>query len=285
MFDELENPNLTHQQRLEIGMSIADDDPREGVGLREDSQPDYSWCFVEGGQVEIENDHFQVADFYIAKYPVTHSQFQGFVDADDGYHNAVWWQEIPEIYKKQELVTQKQPYANHPRDGLSWYQALAFSRWANVHCKLDDAPENWIIRLPFEWEWQWAAAGEQNRAYPFGEWQEGYCNSAESGLNRSIAVGMYPQNQALCGAMDLAGNVWEWCLNDYEIIRHVDYNNEAKKVRRGGSFNFPKSFLHNQNRDIVHPHTRSSFNGMRLVLAEQDKGKGYSRNERTKFKQ
>jgi formylglycine-generating enzyme required for sulfatase activity len=263
MLDELSNLNTSHQRRLVIGEILAQEgDKRSGVGLGADGLPDIEWCSVEAGTIEIEGELFQIDAFSIAKYPVTYGQFQAFVDAEDGYESNEWWLDMPEVYQQQTLSEQRQPYMNHPRDGLSWYQAVAFSRWMNAHTPHDNG---WMIRLPLEWEWQWAAQGcEEKRLFPFGDWQNNYANTAEAELNRSIAVGMYPHGQALCGALDMAGNVWEWCLNDYENIRTVDYGNEAKKVRRGGSFNFPQTYATTTFRDIVHPYTRSSFNGMRL---------------------
>ncbi len=266
LLEELSQANTSHQRRLEIGEMLAKEgDTRPGAGLDDSGLPDMEWCPVEAGTVVIEETPFQVDAFFIAKYPVTHSQYQAFLDAKDGYRNEAWWQGMPVAYHFQELSPQRQPFSNHPRDSLSWYQALAFSRWMNAPY----AEDGWTIRLPLEWEWQQAAQGyNENREFAFGNWQENHANTSESGLNRSIAVGMYPHGQAVCGAMDMTGNVWEWCLNDYEQLHSIDPGNEAKKVRRGGSFNFPQSFAKNNFRDIVHPYTRSSFNGMRLVRAK-----------------
>lgn len=267
LLDELSSPDTTHQRRLEIGEILAiEGDSRAGVGLDDKGLPDIEWCKVEAGTIEIEETVCQIEEFYIAKYPVTYSQYQVFVDAEDGYQNKQWWQNIPSDYQQQQLSPQRQLFNNHPRDVLSWYQAVAFSRWMNAQNSHDD---NLIIRLPLEWEWQWVAqAYNENRPFTFGDWKDNHSNTAEAELNRSIAVGMYPESKAVCGAMDMTGNVWEWCLNDYESIQTVDAGNEAKKVRRGGSFNFPQSFAQNSFRDIVHPYTRSSFNGMRLVMGQ-----------------
>lgn len=264
--EELSNAETTHKRRLEIGEILAKEgDMRPGVGLDDRGLPDIAWCKVEAGTIKVEDEIFQVNEFYIAKFPVTYLQYQAFVDAEDGYQNEEWWQGMPPDYQKQELSPQRQVFANHPRDSLSWYQALAFSRWMNTH----NTEDSWIIRLPLEWEWQWVAqAYDENRPFAFGNWGANHANTGEAELNRTIAVGMYPHGQAICGAMDMIGNIWEWCLNDYEQIRNIDPGNEAKKVRRGGSFNFPQSFAQNSFRDIVHPYTRSSFNGMRLVRAK-----------------
>lgn len=76
--------------------------------------------------------------------------------------------------------------------------------------------KNAKIRLLTEWEWQWAAqGGAERRKYPWGDVFAGYANTSETGLERATAVGMYPHGAAACGALDMAGNLWEWCLNDF----------------------------------------------------------------------
>ena len=203
LLDELSNPSTSHQRRLEIGETLAiNGDSRPGVGLQEDGLPDIEWCPVEAGTVTIVHETFQLSPFYIAQYPVTFIQYQSFVSAAGGYNNPEWWRDMPPEYHYQELATQQQSFANHPRDSLSWYQAVAFSRWVNAHCNPHDL--GWIIRLPVEWEWLLAA---QNGPFAFGEWQDGYANTAESELNQIIAVGMYPHAKASCGALDMVGNI------------------------------------------------------------------------------
>ena len=262
---QLNNPVTSHQRRLEIGEQLANTgDTRPGIGLNDNGLPDIVWCPVSGGQIQIAGERIEFSEFQIAKYPITYSQYESFVRAEDGYENDTRWLDFPPEYHKQPLLNQNQKFSNHPRERLSWYQAVAFTRWLNSR-----SDNSWEIRLPYEWEWQRAAqAGDKNLAYPFGEWQENCANTAEAGLNRPIAVGMYPHVESACGAIDMAGNIWEWCLNDFEDIHAIDYSSGSKKVRRGGSYNFPKDFARNDNRDIVKPETRSTFNGMRLIRVQ-----------------
>jgi len=56
-------------------------------------------------------------------------------------------------------------------------------------------------------------------------------------MKRTTAVGMYPHGEAKCGALDMAGNLWERCANNYDEPEIIDATNISSKVLRGGSFN------------------------------------------------
>lgn len=129
---------------------------------------------------------------------------------------------------------------------------------------------DWQIRPPTEWEWQWAAQnGAEARQYPWtGGWQPGHANTSESGLGRTTAAGMYPHGAAACGALDMAGSLWEWCLNDRDKPAIVDgYSNGKAKVLRGGSFAFVQSYAAASYRDYDSPGYRDDGYGLRLVLS------------------
>ena len=287
LLTELENPATPEQRRLRIGDDLALlGDPRRGVGV-EDGLPNILWLPVVGsnGDHTFEFGEFSIPNFFIAKYQVTNAQYQTFVTAEDGYQNDLWWHDFPKEYQLQELKEQRTKFTNTPRDTLSWYQAVAFSRWLDsqyrkIHLltrllstialpsqELNNE-SNWQIRLPSEWEWQWVAQnGIEEREYPWGAWQQGYANTNESGLGRSVAVGMYPHVTAACGAMDMSGNVWEWCLNEYHNVRVVnDFGSNLPKVLRGGSFSYNQTYARSAARYNHAPyHIRNPY-GFRLVL-------------------
>jgi formylglycine-generating enzyme required for sulfatase activity len=275
---EIEALHTDHKRRRWVGERLATiGDLRSGIGLDERGLPQIDWLPVSpGGEIEIEKQRFTVKPFYVAKFLTTYPQFQVFLDAPDGFADERWWQGFPEEYIKQAMSTAVAQYDNYPRDSVSWYQSVAFTRWLDAkyreHGLFAQFPAgDWQIRLPAEQEWQWLAQnGAEARQYPWGEWdQQPRANTTEAGIgDRSTAVGMYPHGRAECGALDVAGNLWEWCLNDYKNPEIIDgYGNAESKVLRGGSFNYNQNNAAASYRNYNNPNNRYNNHGFRVVCA------------------
>jgi len=171
---------------------------------------------------------FTVASFRLAKYPITVAQWQAFLDDPEGYDAL--------IRRRMGWEPDAQPgRENHPAVMVPWIEAMAFCQWLNR--RLDPAA-GVAVRLPTEWEWQQAAtSGQPGWQHPWGpEWSDGLANTLESDLGRLTAVGLYPAVVASQGAMDLVGNVWEWCLNHYDRPEDTSPGGEESRVVRGGSW-------------------------------------------------
>lgn len=256
MLAALDNPATTHEQRAIIGVRLSLlGDPRPGVGLRADGLPDLVWCEVPGGEVTLEKNlgTFTVNPFRIAKYPVTYSQYRAFLEAEDGYHNPDWWQGLW-VDRLGKPGRQFQQFGNHPTGNVAWLEAVPFCRWLSARLGYE-------VRLPTEWEWQQAAiGGHPANVYPWGpEWDGNCANTDESELGRSTAVGLYPQAASLVGALDMSGNVWEWCLNEYDEPWNVALAGDARRVVHGGSWNNDRTVARAAYRYDVAPVDRVGF--------------------------
>ena len=243
MLPALDEAETSHEQRAIIGVRLSLlGDPRPGVGLREDGLPDILWCEVPAGEVTLEENAgtFEVDLFYIAKYLVTWIQYRAFLEAEDGFTNPKWWRGLP-FERPDKPGRQFNRRTNHPAENIAWDESVAYCRWLSDRFDAEIKQrfgKGYEIRLPTEWEWQQAATGgDRTKEYPWGaQWYSGRANTIESELSRSAAVGMYPQGASSAGAMDMSGNVWEWCLNAYDDVRQTTLSGDARRVLRGGSW-------------------------------------------------
>jgi formylglycine-generating enzyme required for sulfatase activity len=149
---------------------------------------------------------------------------------------------------------------NCPADNVSWFDAIAYCRWASARLGYE-------VRLPTETEWQQATTGGQRgNEYPWGfDWREGCANTSESRLGRTTAVGMYPAGASAQGVLDLAGNVWEWCLSEHADPRQTALRADARRVVRGGSWDSGRGSARCACRLGGDPGYRGSDLGLRLV--------------------
>ena len=274
------------EARAEAGRKLAElGDPRPGVGLRPDGLPDIAWCEVPAGAFIMGSDGHRPDEkprrtvtlpaFAIGKYPVTHAQYQAFVTAPDGYRDRIWWQEPARLAGREDKPGDGAwPVSNHPVESVSWYEAVAFSRWLTARLRrAGDLDAGTEIRLPTEEEWEKAARGTDGRVYPWGNsYEEGKANIDEksmgagpSFLNRTIAVGSYPAGASPCGALDMAGNVWEWTLTEYKNKQSKDPTNDRARVMHGGSWFIIPGYVRASCRSALLPHGRFYDIGFRVV--------------------
>ena len=261
LLEEIDDPATTHQRRAIIGELLADiGDHRPGLGLNQDGLPACVWLPVPGGEITLVDDvgTFTVQPFEISKYPVTWAQYRSFLQAEDGYRNAQWWEGLNE--RKDEPGEDYGKQENRPAENVSWYDAMAFCRWLSARLGED-------IRLPTEWEWQQATTGgEPANAYPWGEeWHDAYANIYESGLSRTTAVGLYPLGASPVEALDMSGNVWEWCLNEHEHPELVELSSDVPRVVRGGSWGHGRDFARASSRGRGYAQFRRGHVGCRVV--------------------
>jgi formylglycine-generating enzyme required for sulfatase activity len=187
------------------------------------------WCNCNKRTFEDEQYLHEVYldGYYIDRYEVTNQQFQAFVDAS-GY--------VTDAEHKNEAHTWRTEYTsgkdNHAVVWMSWNDARAYCRWAGK-------------RLPTEAEWEKAARGTDARLWPWGNrWDAERLNSGANGIGTTTPVGSYREGTSPYGAMDMAGNVWEW-VNDWYSANYYQTGNDRNptgpeggedRVLRGGGY-------------------------------------------------
>ncbi len=290
---------LVAVERSDVANTLARfGDFRLGVGLGADGLPDIAWCEVPAGPFTMGDDkgyEFDIPYAYkISRYPVTNGQFQAFVDAD-GYRIEEYWREAKRegVWKNGMIQSRMHPedygepfsLSNHPVVGITWYEALAFTRWLTEELRrakrLGDA---WEVRLPSEAEWEKAARGTDGRTYPWGqELDRDRANYDDTGIGSTSAVGCFPKGASPYGVEDMSGNVWEWTRSlwgkDWETPEfkypydardgreNLDASREVRRVLRGGAFGINADFVRCAARGGNLPDLRLRNIGFRVVAS------------------
>jgi len=201
--------------------------------------------------------------FEIDQYKVTNVQYRRFLAATGRAGPQRW----PERYA--HLVPGRDPNWRgatypagetlHPVVGVGWTDAMAYCAWAGK-------------RLPTEAEWEKAARGIDGRRYPWGdEWQAGRANTREAGVGYTQPVGSYPAGASPYGALDMAGNAWEWVsdLYDRQYYTYAPDRNPSgpstgtgERMLRGGAWDSPPDHVRASYRNATHffgPNFRAGF--------------------------
>lgn len=198
--------------------------------------------------------------FYMTRFPITNAQYECF----DPAHRS-----------------RRAPWADdsHPAVYVNSKDAMAFCQWLS-------AKEGRKYRLPTEAEWEYAARGMDNRVYPWGSRLDAghYANfadrrtnfawrnaSIDDGWAETSPVGAYPRGASPFGIEDMAGNVFEWCLDFFDVYRARNRANPrgpmdgTKRVYRGGSWKSRAASLRTSARAFNAPEYSSNDVGFRMV--------------------
>ncbi|MBE0658166.1 MAG: SUMF1/EgtB/PvdO family nonheme iron enzyme [Bryobacteraceae bacterium] len=196
--------------------------PKAGPGLR-------AMLLAESPRHQV-----TVPPFWIDRYEVTNREYQEFVIARPewdrrklGGNYLLNW--VGDHFPEGQ--------GDFPVVHVSWQAAMAYASWAGK-------------RLPAEAEWEFAARGGQAGAkYPWGneDASPGLANYSESGKHAPVRVGRSPAGRS--GVFDLAGNVWEFCLDAWPSpypshalefteagIAALGKTSAERRVIRGGSY-------------------------------------------------
>ena len=199
---------------------------------------------------EREHEVTLTRDFYIGSIEVTQAQYRAVTGSN------------PSGFKGDDL----------PVEQVSWNEAMAFCAKLN---ELGKAPKGWKFTLPTEAQWEYAARGGKKSgeftysgSNDFDEvaWHDGNADK------KTHPVAQKKANEL--GLYDMSGNVWEWCLDLYEVsyARDPEFltnNSGSFRVNRGGSWYYIPKFCRSGTRDCDDPGFRDDDVGFRVVLVEE----------------
>ena len=198
--------------------------------------------------------------YFISRFPVTNAEFEKFSAAHSTRRGAWADDQHPVIY-------------------VSALDAAKFCQWLSTR-------DRRRYRLPTEAEWEYAAKGDDERLFPWGNetgrgdvanfadanttfaWRD---ESIDDGFAETAPVGSYPRGASPFGVEDLAGNVWEWCgdfYGEYKTGAKVNPRgpaNGSQRVYRGGSWKSRFANLRTTARSFNLPTYASNDVGFRIV--------------------
>jgi formylglycine-generating enzyme required for sulfatase activity len=253
-------------------------DPRPGVDPSQTPPARYNvgvFCevpagtFVMGSDKQVDDQAFpqepdaaisEISNPYlISRYPVTGAQFRFFEQNADGYANDANWTDTGlqwrERHGEHACDSRAGKGLNHPITDITWYECQAYCAWLRSIILADGGVMVWsdglvaarqlrplAVRLPTEAEWEKAARGPHGRRYSWGSSVDDAIGvHRRTTLGRSTTVGIFADEDSPYGAIDMCGNVWEWCQDAWRSRRVepaasqvVAFPDEQRAVRGGG---------------------------------------------------
>ncbi|MBN1798975.1 MAG: SUMF1/EgtB/PvdO family nonheme iron enzyme [Spirochaetales bacterium] len=223
----------------------------------------------------------KVDAFYITEDEISNRQFKVFIDENPSWkpaqkNNLIAKDLVNENYLKDwENDTYPPGSGAQPVTYVSYFAAKAYCDWLTQKTKTT-AP-GFVVRLPFEAEWEWACARGNSMNYPV----PGSIFFKEN-ISGPALAGSSARN--IHGLRDMAGNVWEWCedwyapaaylISSYEPVENnaahtITMPYGAAKVVRGGSWADNLEEIALYTRGSQPPFFCTEITGFRVVLTER----------------
>lgn len=173
------------------------------------------FLWIPGGRFQMGRDAYsgeqpvhwvRISSFWLAETPVTNRQYAVFLEKT-GTMEPVYWRD-------RRFSSPDQPVV-----GVSWKDAEEFCLWLS-------SASGCRVTLPSEAQWEFAARGTDGREYPWGYEPPDETRACFNATQPAL-VGSFPAGRGPFGTLDQAGNVREWCLDDWDVNA---YAKRAKKT-------------------------------------------------------
>jgi len=258
-----------------------------------DPEPGEGLCRVRAGWFEAGGDAegadslprctIWVDEFVVAQHPVTFGDYLCFVQSLDAQGL-----DVADLLPVERIGVSASPRpliargrngsfalasgaARHLRPEfpvvqVTWHQACAYAAWLSGH-----TGKPW--RLLHELEWEKAARGVDARTFPWGNFFDptwACMLHSHEGPADSVSVHAFPTDTSPYGVRGLAGNVREWCINDYsrDAPPHhplaVVAGRGSYRAIRGGAWSSAANFCRAAGRFAAAPEERLSSLGFRV---------------------
>ncbi len=236
--------------------------PMDAVEMVEIPQGSFIMGSPDGEFDERPLHRVEIGSFYMDRYEVTNIQYQRFILANPHWQKGkVRFEEADYNYLNDwdgnEFPKGKE---DHPVVYVSWYAANAYVRWVGKS-------------LPTEAQWEYSArGGYEGMRYVWGNSGETYLSNFRG--RGVMPVGNFSMNGF--GVNDMAGNVWEWTSDGYELYMGGEENNPRPrlnnhlKVIRGGSWNSNMNEMRVSVRKTEKPNVCRGDLGFRGVKGIED---------------
>ena len=248
------------------------------------------YIFIKGGKFpySLTKKPETVPAMYVAKFTVTNQlyrRFIGYLDAQEpelakmvplktyrgrlrelasgikGFSDYLKGEEsLAKLFVSQRDTNKQFNKDEQPVVAVSWYAARAYCLWLSL--LESNGCDSGLYRLPKEVEWEYAAAGEEGRPWPWSQ-VKGEPNKTLANYNNNegatTSVGRYPEGATPDGLFDMAGNVWEWTADWY------DKDEDYPAARGGAYYSDDSDALRCSSRYLSSPDGRYLNVGFRVV--------------------